>query len=75
MDSLEYFSNKYQTMYIQSNIYKDCSGTYPYDQVIPYEVLTKQYANITNISEIRVVYNINKFFTTQNLRFDEMSIN
>jgi hypothetical protein len=49
-------------MYIQSNIYKDCSGTYPYDQVIPYEVLTKQYANITNISEIRVVYNINKFF-------------
>ena len=46
-------------MYIQSKIYKDCSGTYPYDQVIPYEVLTKQYANITNISEILVVYKIN----------------
>ena len=38
-------------MYIESKIYKDCSGTYPYDQVIPYEVLTQQYANITNISE------------------------
>ena len=51
MASLKYFFNKYQTMYIESKIYKDCSGTYPYDQVIPYEVLTQQYANITNISE------------------------
>ena len=51
MASLKYFFNKYQTMYIESKIYKDCSGTYPCDQVIPYEVLTQQYANITNISE------------------------
>ena len=65
MASLKYFFNKYQTIYIfvvHTVQYKDCSGTYSYDQVIPYEVLTENYANITNLSEIQVAYNIKKKF-------------